>query len=273
VHAGVLEPPARSLMMGLLRGGRGRVGAPSPAGAAASPPSSPAVSAVAATVAAAAASGPTGATPWRPAPVVHARGKNELYISVNERISAVLPGNGGPPRSLEVAGALRLRARLAGMPRVRLGINDAAAPASAAGAGPRVRLEAVALHPSVGLSSFEARREIACVPPEGDFELLSYRVLADVRPPLSLRAASSRLGRHHYRLTLALRSACPRPALGVRVHVPLPPHADRVLPRPTGGGRPKVDAAAGEVRWKFRELLPGAAASLEVRRCLLAMGG
>ena len=43
-------------------------------------------------------------------------------------------------------------------------------------------LEDVSLHPCVRYAKFEQDRSVSFVPPDGDFELLSYRVTKDLPP-------------------------------------------------------------------------------------------
>lgn len=53
------------------------------------------------------------------------------------------------------------QAFLTGMPEVKIGLNE--------------KLSDVKLHQSVNLARFEAERVVSFVPPDGEFELMSYR--------------------------------------------------------------------------------------------------
>ncbi|PIO66373.1 hypothetical protein TELCIR_11915, partial [Teladorsagia circumcincta] len=68
------------------------------------------------------------------------------------------------------------------MPELRLGLNDkvifeqASAGARGSRSGKGVELEDVKFHQCVRLSRFEAERTISFIPPDGEFELMSYRL-------------------------------------------------------------------------------------------------
>jgi AP-1 complex subunit mu len=76
-----------------------------------------------------------------------------------------------------------MRCQLSGMPELRLGLNDRAIGLEhGAGAGPgkmakgkSVEMEDVTFHQCVKLAQYESNRTISFVPPDGDFELMSYR--------------------------------------------------------------------------------------------------
>lgn len=52
----------------------------------------------------------------------------------------------------------------------------------AATKGKAVEMEDVKFHQCVRLSRFETDRTISFIPPDGEFELMSYRLNADVKP-------------------------------------------------------------------------------------------
>lgn len=114
----------------------------------------------------------------------------------------------GSVMSSDIVGSIKLKTMLSGMPELRLGLNDRvlfalagrkcsvfAASASLAPAswlllptlmlpfalclgdkGKTVMMEDVKFHQCVRLSRFESDRTISFIPPDGESELMSYRI-------------------------------------------------------------------------------------------------
>jgi hypothetical protein len=89
-----------------------------------------------------------------------------------------------------------MKAVLSGMPECKLGLNDklvldkdgggGRAAAAAAGAKKKasgVELDDVQFHRCVQLGKFDADRTITFVPPDGEFELMRYRITDNVNLP------------------------------------------------------------------------------------------
>ena len=69
------------------------------------------------------------------------------------------------------------------MPELRLGLNDKVVFESTGRTGKSkgVELEDVKFHQCVRLSRFDSDRTISFIPPDGEFELMSYRLSTQVR--------------------------------------------------------------------------------------------
>ena len=70
------------------------------------------------------------------------------------------------------------------MPELRLGLNDKVMfeTTGRATRGKAVEMEDVKFHQCVRLSRFENDRTISFIPPDGEFELMSYRLNTQVKP-------------------------------------------------------------------------------------------
>ena len=77
-----------------------------------------------------------------------------------------------------------MKCYLSGMPELRLGLNDKAMFESTGRAtrGKAVEMEDVKFHQCVRLGRFENDRTISFIPPDGEFELMSYRLNTQVKP-------------------------------------------------------------------------------------------
>ena len=128
----------------------------------------------------------TNAVSWRPEGIKHK--KNEVFLDVVEKLNLLVSANGTVLRS-EIIGSLKMKTFLSGMPELKLGLNDKLMLASGGAAGgskgpaKSVEMEDIKFHQCVRLSRFENDRTISFIPPDGDFELMSYRLsTASVKP-------------------------------------------------------------------------------------------
>ena len=119
--------------------------------------------------------GAPGAVAWRTG--VYKYAKNEAYLDVVERVNMVI-SHAGQVLQSEVEGAMQMDCRLSGTPELVLGINDKKFlelnPARVGRKG--VEILDLKFHQCVRLARFENDRSISFVPPDGKFDLISYRM-------------------------------------------------------------------------------------------------
>lgn len=121
----------------------------------------------------------TNAISWR-SEGIHYR-KNEVFLDVIESVNLIAAADGTVIQS-EILGKVRLKCYLSGMPELRLGLNDKVL-FEAAGRtikGNTVEMEDVKFHQCVRLARFENDRTISFIPPDGEFDLMSYRMSSNV---------------------------------------------------------------------------------------------
>lgn len=123
----------------------------------------------------------TNAVSWRSEGIRYR--KNEVFLDVVESVNLTVNANGNVLRS-EILGSVQLKCYLSGMPELRLGLNDKAMFESTGrtSRGKSVEMEDVKFHQCVRLSRFENDRTISFIPPDGEFELMSYRLNTQVKP-------------------------------------------------------------------------------------------
>lgn len=103
--------------------------------------------------------------------------KNEAFLDVVEKVDSIIAPNGNVLHS-QVLGAVKMKSCLSGMPYVTLGLNDKALFESK-GRGNlsrTVEMDDLKFHQCVNMNKFESERAIEFVPPDGEFELMSYRL-------------------------------------------------------------------------------------------------
>ena len=111
------------------------------------------------------------------------------------------------------------------------------------------------------LQAYEAEHEVHFVPPDGEFELLSYHVSDNFTVPFHIASSYTQLGRTRSEMNVKLRADFPSTltAFQVILWMPLPKSAVKVQMSATGGKtKPKyVELDKHQMRWKLSELKGG----------------
>ncbi|CAM9368351.1 unnamed protein product, partial [Phaeothamnion confervicola] len=115
--------------------------------------------------------GTISSMPWRKAGVKYSQ--NEIYLDIVEEVDAIV-GVNGQLVSSEVTGVIHANSRLSGIPDLLLAFVE-----------PGV-IDDCSFHPCVRYNRFERDRVVSFVPPDGQFELMRYRVdvAGGVMPPI-----------------------------------------------------------------------------------------
>src|SRR5450830_694632 len=123
----------------------------------------------------------TNVVSWRPENIKHS--KNEVFLDVIEKLNLLVSANGNVLRS-EILGTVRMKSFLSGMPELKLGLNDKVLfeMTGRSTRGKLVEMEDIKFHQCVRLNKFESERNITFIPPDGEFELMTYRLDTHVKP-------------------------------------------------------------------------------------------
>lgn len=170
----------------------------------------------------------TGAVSWRSEGIKYR--KNEIFLDVVESVN-ILVGSGGNILRSEILGALKMRSYLSGMPELKLGLNDKLLFESQhrnTGKGKAVEMEDIKFHQCVRLARFENDRTISFIPPDGEFELMSYRLSTQVRPLIWIEAVVEPHSGSRIEYMIKAKSQFKQRSVAnnVEIHVPVPPDAD-----------------------------------------------
>lgn len=174
----------------------------------------------------------TGAVNWRPEGIHYA--KNEVFLDVVESVNLLVSSSGQVLRS-EILGAIKMRCQLSGMPELRLGLNDkvqinsarhyaGASSGSSTSVRKSVEMEDVNFHQCVRLARFDTNHSISFVPPDGDFELMTYRLNTRVKPLIWIEAIIDKHEHSRVELLIKARSQfrLQSTANNVRIMIPVP---------------------------------------------------
>lgn len=107
-------------------------------------------------------SGTVSNKPWRTAGVSYTQ--NEIYMDIMEQVDAIMDGKTGSFISCDVSGSVQCQSHLSGIPDLLLTFTD-----------PSI-MDDVSFHPCVRYSRYEKDSVVSFVPPDGNFELMKYRI-------------------------------------------------------------------------------------------------
>ncbi|CAG0892336.1 unnamed protein product [Darwinula stevensoni] len=181
----------------------------------------------------------TNAVSWRSEGIRYR--KNEVFLDVIESVNLLANANGNVLRS-EIVGCIKMRVYLSGMPELRLGLNDKVLfESTGRGKSKSVELEDVKFHQCVRLSRFENDRTISFIPPDGEFELMSYRLNTHVKPLIWIESVIERHAHSRVEYMVKAKSQFKRrsTANNVEINIPVPLDADS----------PKFKTSIGSVKY------------------------
>jgi AP-1 complex subunit mu len=130
----------------------------------------------------------SNAVSWRSEGIKHR--KNEIFLDVIEKLNLLVSSNGTVLHS-EIMGSVQMKSFLSGMPELKLGLNDKLMFEATGRSSTRVKsveLEDIKFHQCVRLARFENDRTISFIPPDGEFELMSYRLATQMKPLIWVEA-------------------------------------------------------------------------------------
>jgi len=184
----------------------------------------------------------TNAVSWRGEGIKHK--KNEIFLDVIEKLNILVAANGTVLRS-EILGSLKMKSFLSGMPELKLGLNDKVLMDSSGRADPTkgksVDLEDIRFHQCVRLSRFENDRTISFIPPDGEFDLMVYRLNTQVRPLLWIEAHVEPHSHSRVEYMIKAKSNFKRRSTANNVEI--------VIPVPTDADSPAFKCSIGKVEY------------------------
>ncbi|WYZ38148.1 hypothetical protein EsH8_III_000062 [Colletotrichum jinshuiense] len=181
--------------------------------------------------------------------------KNEVFLDVVESLNLLVSANGSVLRS-EILGAIKMKCYLSGMPELRLGLNDKVMfeTTGRTTRGKAIEMEDVKFHQCVRLSRFENDRTISFIPPDGEFELMSYRLNTQVKPLIWVECVveSHSGSRIEYMLKARAQFKRRSTANNVEIIVPVPDDADTPRFR-TNIGAVHYAPEQSAIVWKIKQ--------------------
>ncbi|CAI7838912.1 unnamed protein product [Closterium sp. NIES-53] len=123
--------------------------------------------------------------------------------------------------------------------------------------GKTIELDDVVFHQCVNLARFNTEKTVSFVPPDGEFELMKYRITEGINLPFRVLPMIKELGRTRFEVNVKVKSVFGAKmfALNVIVKVPVPKHTAKASLSVTSG-RAKYNAAVDAIVWKIKKF-PG----------------
>ncbi|GJW25494.1 AP-1 complex subunit mu-2 [Tanacetum coccineum] len=126
-----------------------------------------------------------------------------------------------------------------GMPECKLGLNDRFM-MDAQGRAPKgksIDLEDIRFHQCVRLARFESDRTISFIPPDGAFDLMTYRLNIQLKPLIWVEAQIERHARSRIEMLVKARSQFRERsnATNVQINIPVPSDATKPIVRTSMG--------------------------------------
>lgn len=204
----------------------------------------------------------TGAISWRKEGIKYR--KNELFIDVVENCNLMMSSKGTILRN-DVSGAIMVKCYLSGTPECKFGLNDKLLLDNEAKAkksnlrrpGSGIEIDDVSFHQCVKLGKFDMDRTISFVPPDGEFQLMSYRITENVNLPFRVLPVVKELGRTRLEVNVKVKSMFTFKlfATNVVIKIPLPKNT-AVANVSAASGKCKYDPEQCGIVWKLRRF-PG----------------
>jgi len=200
----------------------------------------------------------TGLVSWRKQGIKYR--KNELYIDVHEEVNMLTSAKGQILRH-DVSGKVLLNSKLSGMPECKFGLNDkimldkqttGRAGARKGGGNSSIVLDDCTFDKCVRLGRFDSDRSISFVPPDGDFELMRYRVTDAVELPFKITPSILTHGRTRLEISVKIQAnfEAKQNANDVYVTIPVPKTTSKCKFQKMAG-KAKYEAENNAVIWKI----------------------
>ena len=197
----------------------------------------------------------TGAIDWRREGILHK--KNEVYIDLLESVNVLMSASGNILRS-EVSGVVRMDTKLSGMPECKFGLNDKLVidkDKQDGGGKSGVEIDDCTFHRCVRLGKFEADRTITFIPPDGQFDLMNYRVTDNVKIPFRIIPAvqeEANLTKVSINVKVIANFADQLFATHVVIRIPVPRNTSKAKIKHTFG-RAKYEPDQEAIVWRAKK--------------------
>ena len=127
----------------------------------------------------------TNAVSWRKEGIKY--NTNEAWLDVIEKVDELISSNGNVLSS-QINGNVIMKSYLTGMPRVTVGLNDKVVLQSLGkDTTNSIEMDDLKFHQCVNKKKYDNERIIEFIPPDGEFELMSYRLDMQIKPLISCK--------------------------------------------------------------------------------------
>ena len=112
---------------------------------------------------------------------------NEAWLDVVEKVDELISSDGNVLSS-QINGSVIMKSFLSGMPRVTVGLNDKIVLQNLGkDTTNSIEMDDLKFHQCVNKKKYDNQRIIEFIPPDGEFELMSYRLDMSIKPLISVK--------------------------------------------------------------------------------------
>jgi AP-4 complex subunit mu-1 len=144
--------------------------------------------------------------------------KNEIFVDILERLNVVFSNNGFVLNST-IDGCIQMKSYLAGNPELRLALNEDLCVGRDSGRYGSVMVDDMNFNDCVNMNEWETARTLSFIPPDGEFNVLSYRITGEFPPPFRIFPSIEETEPKKVEITLLLRADMPSNHFGANVVV------------------------------------------------------
>ncbi|GMM56244.1 Apm1 protein [Maudiozyma humilis] len=208
----------------------------------------------------------TNSVSWRAEGIKYK--KNEAFLDIVESVNMLMTQKGKVLRS-EILGSVKVKSRLSGMPDLKLGINDrgiftkylegnnigvnidsshpdlkdnqSSITSSKSKAKSSIELEDLKFHQCVRLSKFENEKIITFIPPDGDFELMNYRLNTAIKPLIWCDMKVQVHDKSRIEISCTARAQIKKKSTATNVEI--------IIPVPDDADTPTFKYSHGKIKW------------------------
>ena len=164
----------------------------------------------------------------------------------------------GDVLSTDLVGRVIMRSFLTGMPVCKFGLNDKLMLENLQNKSGKqstkasIELADFKFHQCVNLNEFETEKDINFVPPDGEFELMSYHVARDIKLPFKVRAMVVETGEHKVEYKVSIKALYPASlhAQNIIAFIPAPLNTSKTRVQ-TNKGKAKYQGSENGFIWKY----------------------
>lgn len=195
---------------------------------------------------------------WRPQGIKYRR--NEIFLNVEEKINVLTNEQSEILRSY-VDGKIMMKTHLSGMPECKFGLNNDDLVLNGLpgkendGNSDSVVLEDCKFHQCVELDKFTEQRVIQFIPPDGEFQLMSYNCRLSINLPFKVTAQVQQFGSRKVQYKLLIKSLFPSKTSSTNVQIKIPtPNGVLKHYASTTHGKTKFHPEDNVLVWKFNKM-------------------
>jgi len=200
--------------------------------------------------------------------------KNEIFVDIMESLTTTFDAHGNAKSFID--GVIQMKSYLRGNPELKLKINeihvqseDPGRNYSSFGQGDIVVLDDALFHERVNISEWTHNRILTVQPPDGEFNVLSYRVSRERRQPFKIFPSIEKLSKHKVEYSVRIRADIPEVNYGANMKITFTVPSVVASVRPTLspnsiGEDAEFDNVNRTVIWKIKKFMGGEEKSLRV---------